>query len=225
MRTRIAVLGLLATLASSPAIGDETARLTVDPQSRRALADMTPSARASLLNTALARPLETRGAPSPLALAASWNPALVTRVYAAVAAQANAEGAGIVLGPSLTVGRDPRRGRIEQTFGEDSLLVSELGLAAIEGLQGTIAKGRLAPGKVLAAPTGFAGPDLPRDGAGQDPISERELRSVYIPPFAAAIGRGHVAAVVVSRNMVDGTPSHANRWLLRQVLEIGRAHV
>jgi beta-glucosidase len=113
-----------------------------------------------------------------------------------------------VLGPSLEVARDPRRGAIEQTFGEDAFLVGEMGVAALQGLQG----------KVLAAATGFAGPALPRSDAGTAPMSERELRSVWIAPFAQAIERAHVAAIVPSRNAIDGIPSHASAWLLRTVL-------
>ncbi|HEX4781445.1 MAG TPA: glycoside hydrolase family 3 N-terminal domain-containing protein, partial [Usitatibacter sp.] len=168
--------------------------------------------------TPVPRALQLRGMPSPIALAATWDPALVARVYAAAAAEASAGGATLVLGPSLAVGRDPRRGRIEETFGEDPFLVGQLGISALEGLQGTLVKGRLATGKVLAAPTGFAGPGLPRDAAGTAPMADRELRSVYIAPFAEAIGRAHVAAIVPSRNMLDGVPSHANPWLLRHVL-------
>jgi beta-glucosidase-like glycosyl hydrolase len=155
------------------------------------------------------RALDLGGMPAPIALAASWDPALVARVYGAVAADAHAHGARMVLGPSLAIARDPRRGYPEETFGEDPYLAGELGVAAIEALR---------KNGVTAAATGFAGPALPRDSAGAAPMSERELRSVYLAPFARAIERAHLDALVPSRNALDGVPSHANRWLLKDVL-------
>ncbi|HEX7607162.1 MAG TPA: glycoside hydrolase family 3 N-terminal domain-containing protein, partial [Usitatibacter sp.] len=160
------------------------------------------------------RSLEHSGFPEPFALASSWDPALARETYATIAASLRASGARRVLGPSLQIGRDPRRGRIEQSFGEDPCLVGEMGVAAIEGLQGTGKTRDLAPGKVLAAITDFAGPGLPRDGVGPIPVSERELREVYFPPFEQALGRTAIGAIVPSRNAIDGIPSHASPWLL-----------
>ena len=97
------------------------------------------------------RSLDHTGFPEPFALASSWDPALVREAYSRIAATMRANGAHMVLGPSLEIARDPRRGRIEQSFGEDPYLVGEMGLAAIEGLQGTGKPHALAPGKVLAA--------------------------------------------------------------------------
>ena len=154
--------------------------------------------------------------PRPIALAASWDPALVREVNAAVARQARERGTRLVLGPTLDVARDPRRGRIEETFGEDAHLVGELGVAAVEGLQG---KGpRLAPGTVLAAVGHLAGPALPGDAAGPAPVAPREMREVYLAPFEQVAKRAAPAAIVVSRNEIDGIPAHANRWLLRDVV-------
>ena len=164
------------------------------------------------------RSLERSGFPEPLALACSWDPALVRETYSEIAAIARAQGAKMVLGPSLAIERDPRRGRIDQSFGEDPYLVGELAVAAIEGLQGAGKPHELAAGKVLAAVTGFAGPGLPAEGVGPAPVAERELREVYFPPFEAAIRRTAVAAIVPSRNEIDGIPSHANPWLLKDVL-------
>ncbi len=164
------------------------------------------------------RSLERSGFPEPFALACSWDPALVRETYSEMAAIARAQGAKMVLGPSLAIERDPRRGRIDQSFGEDPYLVGELGVAAIEGLQGPGKPHELAAGKVFAAITGFAGPGLPAEGVGPAPVAERELREVYFPPFEAAIRRTSVTAVVPSRNEIDGVPSHANAWLLKDVL-------
>jgi beta-glucosidase len=149
--------------------------------------------------------------PLPIALASSWDPALVGEIYAAAAAALRARGALLHIGPALGIGRDPRRGRIEQTFGEDPWLVTSMGVAAVRGLH---------DGKVLAAARAFAGPSLAREDAdaGPAPVSRRELREIFFPPFEAVVRAAHVDAIVPSRNELDGVPSHANTWLLQEVL-------
>ncbi|HEY2629030.1 MAG TPA: glycoside hydrolase family 3 N-terminal domain-containing protein [Usitatibacter sp.] len=164
------------------------------------------------------RSLERTGFPEPFALACSWDPLTVRETYSGIAVIARANGTTMVLGPSLEIGRDPRRGHIEQSFGEDPYLVGEMGLAAIEGLQGAGKPHGLAAGKVFAAITGFAGPGLPADGVGPTPVAERELRELYFPPFEQVLRRTSVGAIVPSRNEIDGVPSHANAWLLKDIL-------
>jgi len=156
--------------------------------------------------------------PQPLALAASWDPALVREVHSHAARQAFARGCSLVLAPTLDVARDARRGRVERTFGEDPYLVGEMGAAAIEGLQGRGATP--GPDKVTAAAMHLAGPSLPGEGSevGPVPVAERELREVYFPPFEAAIARANLRAIVVSGNELDGIPSLVNTWLLKDVL-------
>lgn len=160
------------------------------------------------------------GFPQAIALASSWDPTLLREVSAAVAWELRARGVRLVLAPALDIARDPRHGCIEQTFGEDPYLVGEMGVAAVEGLQGTGNPRSLAPGKVLAAAKHLAGHDLPGDGidVGPAPLSERELREVFFPPFEEVIKRTGIDAVVASRNEIDGVPSHANTWLLQDVL-------
>jgi beta-glucosidase len=164
------------------------------------------------------RSLERTGFAEPFALACSWDPALVRETYSEIASMARLAGSRMVLGPSLSISRDPRRGPMERSFGEDPYLVGELGLAAIEGLQGAGKPHGLASDKVFAAVTGFAGPGLPAEGVGPAPVAERELREVYFPPFERAIRSTSVGAIVPSRNEIDGIPSHANPWLLKDVL-------
>lgn len=156
--------------------------------------------------------------PQPLALAASWDPALVREVHSLAARQAATRGCRLVLAPALDVARDARRGRAERTFGEDPYLVAELGVAAIEGLQGRGATP--GPDKVTAAAMHLAGPSLPGEGSevGPVPVAERELREVYFPPFEAAITRANLRAIVVSGNELDGIPSLVNTWLLKDVV-------
>lgn len=156
--------------------------------------------------------------PQAIALASSWDPALLERVFTVVAREIRARGVQLVLAPVVDVGRDPRWGRIEETYGEDPYLVGELGVAAVRGFQGRSLP--LAPGRVLATLKHMTGHGQPESGTNVGPanISERILREIFFPPFRAAVERGNAQAVMPSYNEIDGVPSHANRWLLHDVL-------
>jgi beta-glucosidase len=156
--------------------------------------------------------------PQAIALASSWDPALLERVFTVVAREIRARGVHLVLAPVVDVGRDPRWGRIEETYGEDPYLVSELGVAAVQGFQGRSLP--LAPDRVLATLKHMTGHGQPESGTNAGPanVSERVLREVFFPPFRAAVERGNVQAVMPSYNEIDGVPSHVNRWLLHDVL-------
>ena len=156
--------------------------------------------------------------PQAIALASSWDPALLERVFTIAAREIRARGVHLVLAPVVDVVRDPRWGRTEETYGEDPFLVSELGVAAVRGFQGTSMP--LAKDRVFATLKHMTGHGQPESGTNIGPanISERILREVFFPPFQAAIERGNAQAVMPSYNEIDGLPSHANRWLLRDVL-------
>src|SRR5207302_2631807 len=85
--------------------------------------------------------------PQAIGLASTWDPALLTRVFGVAAREMRARGATLALAPVVDVARDPRWGRIEETYGEDPYLVGEMGVAAIKGFQGTTLP--LAPDKVF----------------------------------------------------------------------------
>jgi beta-glucosidase len=156
--------------------------------------------------------------PQAIALASTWDPALVERVFTAAALEARARGANWVLTPVLDVARDPRWGRTEETMGEDPFLVSRLGVAAVRGLQGR------GPGigtdHVLATAKHFAAHGQPEGGTNAAPAnySERILREQLLPPFEAVVREAGVGSVMASYNEIDGIPSHVNRWLLGDVL-------
>ena len=158
--------------------------------------------------------------PQAIALASSWDPALVRAVNAVTAREIRARGVSEALSPVVDVARDPRWGRIEETFGEDPYLVGEMGVAAVEGLQGVGKSADLQPGKVFATLKHLTGHGQPESGTnvGPAPYSERTLREDFFPPFEQAIARTGVAAVMPSYNEIDGVPSHANAWLLGTVL-------
>jgi beta-glucosidase len=158
--------------------------------------------------------------PIPIGLASSWDPDLIRRINVVTAREIAARGVTLALSPVVDIARDPRWGRIEETFGEDPYLVGEMGVAAVEGLEGPGKPERLAPGKVFATLKHLTGHGQPESGTnvGPAPISERELRENFFPPFEQVIARAGPGAVMPSYNEIDGTPSHASKWLLQDVL-------
>ena len=156
--------------------------------------------------------------PQAIALASTWNPDLVSRVFSVAAREARARGATLVLAPVVDVARDPRWGRIEETYGEDPYLVTQMGLAAVRGFQGSTLP--LPSDKVFVTLKHFTGHGWPESGTNVGPahIGERELREIFFPPFEAAVKTYPVRSVMASYNEIDGIPSHANNWLLNGVL-------
>jgi beta-glucosidase len=158
--------------------------------------------------------------PQAIALASSWDPPLLREVNGITAREIRARGVSLALTPVVDVARDPRWGRIEETFGEDPYLVAEMGVAAVEGLQGEGKARVLGPGKVFATLKHLTGHGQPESGTnvGPAPYSERTLREFFFPPFEQIIRRTGVSVVMPSYNEIDGVPSHANTWLLEKVL-------
>lgn len=158
--------------------------------------------------------------PIPIGLASTWNPDLVRDANALIAREVRARGVHQVLSPVVDVARDPRWGRIEETFGEDPFLVGELGVASVEGLQGVGKDPKLKPGKVLATLKHMTGHGQPESGTNIGPatLGERTLREMFFPPFKQVVDRTAIDAVMASYNEIDGIPSHSNKWLLDTVL-------
>lgn len=156
--------------------------------------------------------------PQAIALASTWDPELVTRVLSVAAREMRARGAFLALAPVVDIARDPRWGRIEETYGEDPYLVSEIGLAAINGFQGPTLP--LPPDKIMVTLKHFTGHGQPESGTNVGPahVGERELRENFFPPFERAVKSFPVRSVMASYNEIDGVPSHANGWLLNDVL-------
>ncbi|MEO6379306.1 MAG: glycoside hydrolase family 3 N-terminal domain-containing protein, partial [Caulobacteraceae bacterium] len=158
--------------------------------------------------------------PQAIAMAGTFDTDLVRRVQSVIAREVRARGVPFVLSPVVDIARDPRWGRIEETFGEDPYLVGEMGVAAVEGLQGPGKFEKLAPGKVYATLKHMTGHGQPESGnnVGPAPLAERELRANFFPPFREVVRRTSIGAVMPSYNEIDGVPSHANTWLLDHVL-------
>ena len=158
--------------------------------------------------------------PQAIALAGTFDTDLMRRVQSVIAREVRARGVPLVLSPVVDIVRDPRWGRIEETWGEDQYLAAEMGVAAVEGLQGPGKFERLADGKVFATLKHMTGHGQPEAGNNVAPaqLSERELRENFFPPFREIVRRCSVGSVMPSYNEIDGIPSHANSWLLGDVL-------
>lgn len=156
--------------------------------------------------------------PQVLGLASTWDPELVQQVFTAAADEMASSGVNQAFTPVLDLGRDPRWGRTEETYGEDPYLVSRMAVAAVTGLQGT--SWNIDRHHVVATMKHFAAHGQPESGTNTAPVnlSERELRETFLVPFQAAVEEAHVGSVMASYNEIDGIPSHVNPWLLDKVL-------
>ncbi len=153
--------------------------------------------------------------PQIIGLASTWEPELVLAVGEVVRWQMRAIGAQQGLAPVLDVTRDPRWGRVEETFGEDPYLVARMGSAFVEGLQGDdLRNGVVATGKH------FVGYGVPDGGLNWNPahIPARELREVFLFPFEAAVRRSGMRSIMHGYNELDGIPCAASRELLNDIL-------
>ncbi len=153
--------------------------------------------------------------PQALALAATWDPALIERIAGAIRVEMRAVGARLGLAPVLDVARDPRWGRVEETYGEDPVLVGTLGAAYVRGLQtDDLRHGVVAAGKHFLA---YA---MSEGGRNWGPVQmgPRELREVYAEPFAAAIRDAGLVAVMNSYASVDGLPCAGSHQILTGLL-------
>jgi beta-glucosidase len=156
--------------------------------------------------------------PQPIALGATFNPGLVECLFAMTALEARLRGAHHALTPVVDVAREPRWGRVEETYGEDPYLVSRLGIAAVRGFQGD--RKFREKQNVLATLKHFVGHGQPESGMNCAPanVSERVLRETFLYTFKEALREAEAVTIMASYNEVDGIPSHANKWLLKDVL-------
>jgi beta-glucosidase len=149
--------------------------------------------------------------PQCIGLAASWDVDLVGNVAAAIGREARTRGVRDVLCPVINIVRDVRWGRVEETFGEDPFLMSELGAEYVKRIEDL---GVIVTPKHLIANVGDGG----RDSYPID-FNERTLEEIYFPPFEAALKRGKATSFMSAYNSLDGLPCSANPWLLRKKLK------
>ncbi|MBN2500847.1 MAG: glycoside hydrolase family 3 C-terminal domain-containing protein [Anaerolineales bacterium] len=153
--------------------------------------------------------------PQMIGVASTWEPELIEALAAVVRTQMRAIGAHQGLSPVIDIARDPRWGRIEETFGEDPYLVASMGAAFVKSLQGDDPKTGVA-----ATAKHFVGYGVPEGGRNWNPIhlSERELREVFLFPFEVAVRQAGLKSVMNGYHEIDGVPCGASYKLLTEIL-------
>ena len=154
--------------------------------------------------------------PTALSAASTWNEGLMLKMGEAIALEARLQGANIGYGPVLDVAREPRWSRMEETFGEDPVLTTIMGVAMMKGKQGKVQN----DGKHLYATLKhFAAYGVPESGhnGSRANCGMRQLLSEYLPPFRKAVKEG-AGTLMTSYNAIDGVPCTANKELLTDVL-------
>jgi beta-glucosidase len=154
--------------------------------------------------------------PQSIGVAASWDPEIVAAMAGQLGRELRAIGAQQALAPIFDVTRDPRWGRVEETYGEDPYLVAELAAAYTRGLQGDGGPQDL----VLATGKHLVGHGVPEGGLNHAPshIGSRELQDVFLFPFEAGIRGAGLRSIMHAYDDVDGVPCVASRQLLTDLL-------
>jgi beta-glucosidase len=154
----------------------------------------------------------------PITLSSSWNKELVKDVYDAMGREARLRGLHLTHSPVADIARDPRFGRMSEGFGEDTYLTTEMIVNAVSGLQGDY-KG-LKGTHIGAVTKHFAGYAQVAGGKNfaSVEISPRTLIDEIFPPFKAAVQRANSLGIMASHGDINGVASHANPWLLTEVL-------
>ncbi|MEV0844200.1 glycoside hydrolase family 3 C-terminal domain-containing protein [Actinocatenispora sera] len=148
--------------------------------------------------------------PPAVTLGCSWDPELARRVGAALAVEARALGAGVVLGPGVNIKRSPLCGRNFEYFAEDPYHAGVLGAALVTGIQS---------GGVGACVKHFAANNQETDRLRVDAdVDEQTLREIYLPAFERIVREARPAAVMCAYNKLNGTYASQHRWLLTELL-------
>lgn len=169
--------------------------------------------------------------PSCIGMAASFDDALIERVFTAVSDEARAKNTaqrrkgdiGTYQGlsfwtPNINIFRDPRWGRGQETYGEDPYMNSRMGQAVVRGLQGP-ANGKYI--KLLACAKHFAvhsGPEKTRHSFNIENLPPRDLWETYLPAFRDLVQQGGVKEVMCAYQRIDGDPCCGSNRLLQQIL-------
>ncbi|MEG0808385.1 MAG: glycoside hydrolase family 3 N-terminal domain-containing protein [Alistipes sp.] len=153
--------------------------------------------------------------PTNIGLAGSFDTLMAHRIARQTAAEMRAMNMHWTFNPNVEVARDPRWGRVGETYGEDPYLVACMGVASVRGYQGNLDT----PQDVLACAKHFIGGSQPTNGTNGAPadLSERTLREIFLPPFKACADAG-VGTFMTAHNELNGVPCHANDYLMEQIL-------
>jgi len=154
--------------------------------------------------------------PTSIGQSSTWDPALIKRMATAIAQEARAQGAHIGYGPVLDLAREPRWSRVEETYGEDPVLNGQMGVAMVQGFQGSSLKSGANIVSTLKHFTAYGTPEGGHNG-GSISTGQRELFQSFLPPFRAAVKAG-AQSIMTAYNSIDGVPCSANPYLLTDVL-------
>ena len=149
--------------------------------------------------------------PTGVSMAASWNPALVSEVGAALASETRAMGCDILLGPCVNIARTPLAGRNFESYSEDPFLAGKIAVSYIRGVQ---SQGVGTSLKHFACNNQET--ERMRSSSNLD---ERTLREIYLPAFEAAVKEAHPWTVMCSYNRINGVYASQNRHLLKEILK------
>ena len=153
--------------------------------------------------------------PTSINLACSFDTAMAYTIGRQTAREMRAMNMQWTFNPNIEVARDPRWGRVGETFGEDPYLVTLMGVESVKGYQGDFNGTE----DVLACIKHFVGGSQPINGTNGSPtdISVRTLYEVFFPPFKAGVEAGAMS-LMTAHNELNGIPCHENEWLLTDVL-------
>ncbi len=154
--------------------------------------------------------------PIPLGMAASWDDALIEQAGRNTALEATEKGIRWAFAPMMDIARDPRWGRIAESFGEDTYMAGRLATAVVRGYQGKSLADQTSMAACAKHFVGYGDAEGGRD-YNTTFIPPRTLRDVYLPPFKACVDEG-CASIMTSFNDNDGLPSTGNHWLLTELL-------
>lgn len=147
--------------------------------------------------------------PPAIALGCTWNPEVAELCGKTVAMELGSMGIDMILGPCINIHRDPRCGRLAESYSEDPKLLGALASGMVRGIQST---------GLLADIKHFAANSQEKDRMGvNERVSERALREIYFPAFKACIDAG-AKTVMSAYNKLNGVPCAMDEWLLNQVL-------
>jgi beta-glucosidase len=155
--------------------------------------------------------------PIPLGMGSMWDVELMGKIGKVIGAETRSVGVHMVLSPVLGIGREPRWGRVQETYGEDPYLAARNGVAFIKGMQGN---DLTQDDAVVAEPKHFGIHSIPEGGKNTAPvyIGEREARSNFLYVFEKAFKEAGALGAMAAYHEWDGIPAAADHWLLTEVL-------
>jgi len=154
--------------------------------------------------------------PTSIGQSSTWNPGLIHEMAKVIAKETRLQGGHIGYGPVLDLAREPRWSRVEETYGEDPYLNSQMGIAMVTGFQGSDLRSGENVASTLKHFAAYGVPEGGHNGSGVS-VGLRELHQSYFPPFKASVLAG-ARSIMTSYNSIDGIPSTANPYLFRKIL-------